>query len=57
MIGGARTMTAAVGYGKKAARYIDAWLRGGVYEKPPQHRDLACSLRRRQEGVPAHARS
>jgi hypothetical protein len=57
MIGGARTMTAAVGYGKKAARYIDAWLRGGVYEKPPQHRDLACSLRRRQEGVPAHALS
>jgi len=34
MIGGARTMTAAVGHGKKAARNIDAWLRGGVYEKP-----------------------
>ena len=28
MIGGARTMTAAVGHGKKAARNIDAWLRG-----------------------------
>ena len=28
MIGGARTMTAAVGHGKKAARHIDAWLRG-----------------------------
>ena len=28
MIGGARTMTAAVGHGKKAARAIDAWLRG-----------------------------
>src|SRR4051812_32109201 len=26
MIGGARTMTAAVGHGKKAARNIDAWL-------------------------------
>ena len=37
MIGGARTMTAAVGHGKKAARHIDAWLRGTVYEKPPQH--------------------
>ena len=37
MIGGARTMTAAVGHGKKAARNIDAWLRGGVYEKPPEH--------------------
>jgi len=33
MIGGARTMTTAVGHGKKAARNIDAWLRGGVYER------------------------
>ena len=30
MIGGARTMTAAVGHGKKAARNIDAWLRGAA---------------------------
>jgi Na+-translocating ferredoxin:NAD+ oxidoreductase RNF subunit RnfB len=30
-------MTAAVGHGKKAARNIDAWLRGGVYEKPAAH--------------------
>ena len=37
MIGGPRTMTAAVGHGKKAARHIDAWLRGEVYQKPPQH--------------------
>jgi NADPH-dependent glutamate synthase beta subunit-like oxidoreductase len=37
MIGGARTMTAAVGHGKKAARCIDAWLRGAVYAKPPKH--------------------
>ncbi|MEP7083271.1 MAG: NAD(P)-binding protein [Betaproteobacteria bacterium] len=37
MIGGARTMTAAVGHGKKAARNIDAWLRGETYEKAPQH--------------------
>jgi formate dehydrogenase beta subunit len=37
MIGGARTMTAAVGHGKKAARNIDAWLRGAVYEMPPKH--------------------
>jgi NADPH-dependent glutamate synthase beta subunit-like oxidoreductase len=36
MIGGARTMTAAVGHGKKAARNIDAWLRGETYEKAPQ---------------------
>jgi hypothetical protein len=37
MIGGARTMTAAVGHGKKAARNIDAWLRGEVFDKPPKH--------------------
>ncbi|MGO8968107.1 MAG: NAD(P)-binding protein [Myxococcaceae bacterium] len=37
MIGGARTMTAAVGHGKKAARNIDTWLRGNAYEKPPAH--------------------
>jgi Pyruvate/2-oxoacid:ferredoxin oxidoreductase delta subunit len=37
MIGGARTMTAAVGHGKKAARNIDAWLRGEVYETAPKH--------------------
>ena len=44
MIGGARTMTAAVGHGKKAARNIDAWLRGGVYEKPPQHPPVPYEL-------------
>ena len=33
MIGGARTMTAAVGHGKKAALHIHAWLRGRVHEK------------------------
>ena len=37
MIGGPRTMTAAVGHGKKAARNIDAWLRGRTFEKPPPH--------------------
>jgi NAD-dependent dihydropyrimidine dehydrogenase PreA subunit len=37
MIGGARTMTAAVGHGKKAARNIDAWLRGEVYAQRPKH--------------------
>ena len=37
MIGGARTMTAAVGHGKKAARNIDAWLRGEIYQKPGPH--------------------
>ena len=37
MIGGARTMTAAVGHGKKAARNIDAWLRGEVHAPPPKN--------------------
>jgi formate dehydrogenase (NADP+) beta subunit len=37
LIGGARTMTTAVGHGKKAARNIDAFLRGEVYVKPPKH--------------------
>ncbi len=34
VIGGIRTMTAATGHGKKAARAIDAWLNGGTYEAP-----------------------
>jgi NADPH-dependent glutamate synthase beta subunit-like oxidoreductase len=33
-IGGARTMTAAVGHGKRAARAIDAWMRGQTYQHP-----------------------
>src|SRR4029077_5250530 len=37
LIGGARTMTTAVGHGKKAARNIDSFLRGETYVKPPKH--------------------
>jgi NADPH-dependent glutamate synthase beta subunit-like oxidoreductase len=37
MIGGARTMTAAVGHGKKAARNIDAWLGGESYAPAAKH--------------------
>ncbi len=37
MVPSERTVTVAVGHGKKAARCIDAWLRDGVYEKPPTH--------------------
>ena len=44
MIGGARTMTAAVGHGKRAARNIDAWLRGRKYEKPSPHRIVGFEL-------------
>jgi NADPH-dependent glutamate synthase beta subunit-like oxidoreductase len=31
MVPSQRTVTVAVGHGRKAARHIDAWLRGGVY--------------------------
>jgi NADPH-dependent glutamate synthase beta subunit-like oxidoreductase len=32
-----RTVTVAIGHGKKAARNIDAWLRGGVYTAAHKH--------------------
>src|SRR5450755_2688334 len=35
-----RTVTVAIGHGKKAARNIDAWLRGIAYTPAPKH-DLA----------------
>jgi len=34
MVPSERTVTVAVGHGKKAARHIDAWLRGTRYAKP-----------------------
>ena len=37
MVPAERTVTVAVGHGKKAARCIDAWLRGEVYDKGPKH--------------------
>ncbi len=37
MVPSERTVTVAVGHGKKAARHIDAYLRGTVYEPPPRH--------------------
>jgi 2-oxoacid:acceptor oxidoreductase delta subunit (pyruvate/2-ketoisovalerate family) len=37
MVPAERTVTVAIGHGKKAARHIDAWLRGGAYEPAPQH--------------------
>ena len=37
MVPSERTVTVAVGHGKKAARHIDAWLRGGAYAAPPKH--------------------
>jgi len=37
MVPAERTVTVAVGHGKKAARNIDAWLRGGRYEPAAKH--------------------
>jgi NADPH-dependent glutamate synthase beta subunit-like oxidoreductase len=37
MVPSERTVTVGVGHGKKAARNIDAWLRGGTYKAPPKH--------------------
>jgi NADPH-dependent glutamate synthase beta subunit-like oxidoreductase len=37
MVPSERTVTVGVGHGKKAARHIDAWLRGGDYAPAPKH--------------------
>jgi NADPH-dependent glutamate synthase beta subunit-like oxidoreductase len=37
MVPSERTVTVAVGHGKKAARHIDAWLRGETRVEPPKH--------------------
>ena len=37
MVPSERTVTVAVGHGKKAARHIDGWLRGTRYAPPPKH--------------------
>ena len=37
MVPSERTVTVAVGHGKKAARHIDAWLRGTAHAPAPKH--------------------
>ena len=37
MVPAERTVTVGVGHGKRAAREIDAWLRGKSLERPPKH--------------------
>jgi NADPH-dependent glutamate synthase beta subunit-like oxidoreductase len=37
MVPSERSVTVATGHGKKAARNIDAWLRGASYERPEKH--------------------
>ncbi len=44
MVPSERTVTVAVGHGKKAARNIDAWLRGKTYDAPPKAEIAAFDL-------------
>jgi 2-oxoacid:acceptor oxidoreductase delta subunit (pyruvate/2-ketoisovalerate family) len=44
MVPSERTVTVAIGHGKKAARNIDAWLRGSAYEAPPKHEVASAEL-------------
>jgi 2-oxoacid:acceptor oxidoreductase delta subunit (pyruvate/2-ketoisovalerate family) len=37
MIPAERSVTVAIGHGKRAAREIDGWLRGRAYKPPPRH--------------------
>ncbi len=37
MVPSERTVTVGIGHGKKAARNIDAWLRGTTYQPAPKH--------------------
>ncbi|WIM68734.1 NAD(P)-binding protein [Corynebacterium breve] len=39
MVPSEKNVTVAIGHGKKAARNIDAWLRGGSYEPAEKHGD------------------
>jgi 2-oxoacid:acceptor oxidoreductase delta subunit (pyruvate/2-ketoisovalerate family) len=44
MVPAVRTVTVAVGHGKKAARNIDAYLRGEVYAPPPKSEVVSFDL-------------
>ena len=42
MVPSERTITVAIGHGKKAARNIDAWLRGSAYVPPAKHAEASA---------------
>jgi NADPH-dependent glutamate synthase beta subunit-like oxidoreductase/Pyruvate/2-oxoacid:ferredoxin oxidoreductase delta subunit len=44
MVPSERTVTVAIGHGKKAARNIDAWLRGETYVPPEKHEIARADL-------------
>jgi len=55
MVPSERTVTIAVGHGKKAARNIDAWLRGATYVKPVHRqpgKDTAGTIEQTTGGTP-----
>ena len=67
MVPSERTVTAAVGHGKKAARHIDAWLRSTRYIPSPKH-DLVSyeklhiwyqtdAEQKKQDHIPAEQRT
>ena len=67
MVPSERTVTAAVGHGKKAARHIDAWLRGSEYRPPAKHPIVSFDMlhlpiysdaeRQQQKSLPPAARA
>jgi len=67
LVPGERSVTAAVGHGKQAARHIDAWLRGTTYQHPERHPLVTFDLlhlpiysdaeRSVQQALPAEARA
>ena len=67
MVPSERTVTAAVGHGKKAARHIDGWLRGNEYKPSSKHPIVSFDLlhlplysdaeRREQPMLPAATRA
>jgi formate dehydrogenase (NADP+) beta subunit len=44
MVAGERTVTVSVGHGKRAARHIDAWLRGASWQRPLKHARVTFSM-------------
>ncbi len=46
MVPDERTVTVGVGHGKRAAREIDAWLRGPALVRPPKHRQAPYEMLR-----------
>jgi len=44
MVPAERNVTVAIGHGKKAARNIDAWLRGATYQAPAKHELAAFEM-------------